>query len=267
MLAVIGAPIAVAVILLGPAVFELVFGASGGAGVMAALMAPWYWAALIVGPLSRVAICLPGSGLEADLRRDEPDHRRRLPHGRSRGGTDARGGRPALSLLQVLVYGVYFLILYYLVGRARRQRRAGSGPFELCFPPRKIARLRGMATIISATAVVDPRVVIGEVARVIGDYVILAEPAAIEGVLRVGRNAAIRSPVIYTGSTIGDRFQTGHGVMIRQANEIGSDVSVGSRSIVEHHVVIGDGARIHSNAFVPEISVIEEGAWIGPPSR
>jgi acetyltransferase-like isoleucine patch superfamily enzyme len=83
--------------------------------------------------------------------------------------------------------------------------------------------------------------------------------------LRIGIDARIRShTVIYAGTTIGDRFQTGHGVMIREANEIGSDVSVGTHSIVEHHVVIGDGARIHSNAFIPEFSVLEEGAWIGP---
>src|SRR4029079_12027216 len=58
--------------------------------------------------------------------------------------------------------------------------------------------------------------------------------------------------------------QTGHGVMVREGNEIGSDVSIGTHSIVEHHVVIGDHVRIHSNAFIPEYTVLEEGAWIGP---
>ncbi|HEX6868623.1 MAG TPA: acyltransferase, partial [Candidatus Limnocylindrales bacterium] len=62
----------------------------------------------------------------------------------------------------------------------------------------------------------------------------------------------------------GDRFQTGHGVLVREANTIGSDVSIGTHSIVEHHVELGDGVRIHSNAFIPEYSVVEAGAWIGP---
>jgi acetyltransferase-like isoleucine patch superfamily enzyme len=70
--------------------------------------------------------------------------------------------------------------------------------------------------------------------------------------------------VIYAGNRIGRGFQTGHGVLVREENDIGDDVSVGSHSVVEHHVRIGAGARIHSNAFVPEFTVIEAGAWIGP---
>ena len=63
---------------------------------------------------------------------------------------------------------------------------------------------------------------------------------------------------------IGDRFQTGHHALVREANTIGDDVSIGSLSVVEHHVTIGDGVRIHSQYFVPEFTVLEEGAWIGP---
>src|SRR5262245_10609290 len=123
-----------------------------------------------------------------------------------------------------------------------------------------------MPTSISETALVDPRAEIGEGA-VIGDFVILGRDALdpAHPPLRIGIDARIRShTVIYAGTTIGDRFQTGHGVMIREENQIGSDVSVGTHSIVEHHVVIEDRVRIHSNAFVPEYSVLEEGAWIGP---
>lgn len=123
-----------------------------------------------------------------------------------------------------------------------------------------------MPTSISTTAVVDPRAEIGD-GTVIDDFVVLGRQPLDTALqpLRIGIDANIRShTVIYAGTTIGDRFQTGHGVMIREENEIGSDVSVGTHSIVEHHVVIGDGARIHSNAFIPEFSVIEDGAWIGP---
>jgi len=123
-----------------------------------------------------------------------------------------------------------------------------------------------MRTIISNTAVVDPSSEIGEGAR-IGDYAVLGcdPPDNDLPPLRIGADARIRShTVIYAGTTIGDRFQAGHGTMIRESNRIGSDVSVGTHSIVEHHVVIGDGVRIHSNAFIPEYSVIEAAAWIGP---
>jgi len=103
----------------------------------------------------------------------------------------------------------------------------------------------------------------------VGEFVVLGvpprgwEPGALE--TRIGARATIRShTVIYAGNVIGDEFQTGHGVLIRELNQIGHRVSVGSHSIVEHHVVIGDDVRIHSNAFVPEYTVLEAGCSIGP---
>jgi acetyltransferase-like isoleucine patch superfamily enzyme len=123
-----------------------------------------------------------------------------------------------------------------------------------------------MSIIIARTAIVDSRVEIGDDA-VIEEYVILGSRtmAGELAPLRIGPGARIRShTVVYPASRIGDRFQTGHAAMIREANTIGHDVSIGTHSIVEHHVEIGDGVRIHSNAFIPEYSVIEEGAWIGP---
>ncbi|MBP7355144.1 MAG: N-acetyltransferase [Longilinea sp.] len=52
--------------------------------------------------------------------------------------------------------------------------------------------------------------------------------------------------------------------MIRELNNIGDDVSIGTHSIIEHHVEIQNGVRIHSNVFVPEFSILECDAWIGP---
>ena len=103
----------------------------------------------------------------------------------------------------------------------------------------------------------------------IGEYVIIGVPPQGEdpGELetRIGPNAVIRShTVIYAGNVIGANFQTGHGVMIRELNEFGDNVSVGTHSIVEHHVWIGNNVRVHSNAFIPEYSVLEDGSWVGP---
>lgn len=103
----------------------------------------------------------------------------------------------------------------------------------------------------------------------LGEYVVLGVPPRGEtpGSLptRIGRGAVIRSHgVIYAGNVIGENFQSGHGVMIREANRIGDNVSIGSHSIIEHHVEIGDGVRIHSNVFVPEYTVLEAGCWLGP---
>jgi acetyltransferase-like isoleucine patch superfamily enzyme len=102
-----------------------------------------------------------------------------------------------------------------------------------------------------------------------GDFVVVGEPprGRKPGELetRIGAGAVIRShTVIYAGNRIGHNFQTGHGVLIREENEIGDDVSIGSHSVVEHHVKIANGVRLHSNVFVPEFSVLEEGCWLGP---
>lgn len=113
-----------------------------------------------------------------------------------------------------------------------------------------------------------PGVTLGKSVR-IGQFVLLGvppagrEPGELETL--IGENSVIRShSVIYAGNRFGDNFQTGHGVMIRELNDLGERVSIGTHTVVEHHVRMGNGVRIHSNAFVPEYTVIEEEAWIGP---
>ncbi len=81
----------------------------------------------------------------------------------------------------------------------------------------------------------------------------------------IGNGAYIRShSVIYAGNRIGNYFQTGNKVNIRELNEIGNNVSIGTLTVIEHHARIGDNVRVHSQVFVPEYSVIEDDAWLGP---
>lgn len=124
-----------------------------------------------------------------------------------------------------------------------------------------------MTGTISETAIIHPGVELGDDAH-LDAYVILGQMpggAAEMDPLRVGPGATIRShSVLYAGSRMGARFQTGHGVMIREQCDFGDDVSIGTHSIIEHHVRLGNGVRVHSNAFIPEFSIVEDGAWIGP---
>ena len=81
----------------------------------------------------------------------------------------------------------------------------------------------------------------------------------------IGEKAILRShTVIYAGNRIGDNFQTGNKVNVRESNEIGDNVSIGTLSVIEHHIKIGNGVRMHSQVFVPEFTIIEDGAWLGP---
>ena len=118
------------------------------------------------------------------------------------------------------------------------------------------------------TAIVHPNVTLGECVE-LQDYAIVGVPpigariGELDTVL--GRGSLIRShTVIYAGNEIGAHFQTGHGVMIRELNQIMDDVSVGTQTVIEHHVKIGMSVRIHSRVFIPEYSVLDEGSWVGP---
>jgi acetyltransferase-like isoleucine patch superfamily enzyme len=120
---------------------------------------------------------------------------------------------------------------------------------------------------ISPLAVVHAGVELGDDAAV-DPFVVLGYRSAGSldaDVLRIGKGAVIRShTVIYAGSVIGDGFSTGHGALVRESNEIGNHVSVGSHSVIEHHVRLANRVRVHSGAFIPEFSILEEGAWVGP---
>lgn len=121
---------------------------------------------------------------------------------------------------------------------------------------------------ISNTAKIHTNVIIGENCT-IGEFVIIGEPASgLQSGQRetiIGENALIRShTVIYAGNRIGNDFQTGHAVVIREENEIGNNVSIGTGSILEHHIKVADNVRLHSNVFVPEYTVLEEQCWLGP---
>lgn len=83
--------------------------------------------------------------------------------------------------------------------------------------------------------------------------------------LEIGENALIRTEtVIYGDTTIGNNFQTGHKVTIRENNKIGNKVRVGTLSDIQHHCNIGNYVNIHSNVFVGEESKIKDFVWIFP---
>lgn len=83
--------------------------------------------------------------------------------------------------------------------------------------------------------------------------------------LCIGNQALIRSnTIIYGGSEIGDYFQTGHNVMIREKSIIGNHVSIGNYSDIQGSVKIGNYVRLHSNDRVEQFSQIDDYVWIFP---
>jgi len=121
---------------------------------------------------------------------------------------------------------------------------------------------------IATTAKIYPNVKLGKNV-IVEDFCIIGAPprGAKEGELEtiIGDNSIIRShTVIYAGNKIGNNFQTGNKTNIRELNQIGNDVSIGTLSVIEHHVILEDKVRIHTQAFIPEYSICKKGSWVGP---
>jgi acetyltransferase-like isoleucine patch superfamily enzyme len=81
----------------------------------------------------------------------------------------------------------------------------------------------------------------------------------------IGRDAVIRSgTIIYCDVTIGDGFQTGHNVLIREKTSIGDRVAIGTAAVIEGNCAIGDDVRLQSLVYIPTDTRIGHRVFIGP---
>jgi acetyltransferase-like isoleucine patch superfamily enzyme len=111
---------------------------------------------------------------------------------------------------------------------------------------------------------VKPRVGAGLVAD---DGVIIGYPSGRggSGSLLLGKGARLRSgTVLYHGARIGDRFETGHHVVVREDTVIGDHVSVWSNSVVDYGCHIAHRVKIHANCYLAQFTRIEHGAFLAP---
>jgi acetyltransferase-like isoleucine patch superfamily enzyme len=87
----------------------------------------------------------------------------------------------------------------------------------------------------------------------------------VDSELSIGHGARLRSgTIVYAGSRIGDRFESGHHVVVREQCEIGDDVSVWSNTVVDYGCRIGHGVKIHANCYVAQYTQIGDGAFLAP---
>lgn len=131
----------------------------------------------------------------------------------------------------------------------------------------------GADVTIGPGAVIYDNVFLGD-RCFIGANVILGEPTAElyrnSGAyenerLSIGADAVIRSgSILYAGTTIGDRFETGHRVTIREGAQIGKHVRVGTLSDIQGNCRIGNYVRLHSNVHVGQGARIADFVWIFP---
>ena len=83
--------------------------------------------------------------------------------------------------------------------------------------------------------------------------------------VRMGKMARIRlGTIIYADVQVGDDFQTGHHVMIREKTVIGNHVVVGTNTVIDGQVTIGDFVKIESNCYIPTHVSIGNRVFFGP---
>jgi acetyltransferase-like isoleucine patch superfamily enzyme len=102
---------------------------------------------------------------------------------------------------------------------------------------------------------------------VIDDGVLLNYPSSRASFepLELGEGARLRSgTVLYAGSVIGARFQTGHNVVVREDNHLDDDVSVWSNTVIDYGCRIGRGAKIHCHCYVAQFTVLGEDVFFAP---
>ena len=81
----------------------------------------------------------------------------------------------------------------------------------------------------------------------------------------IGKNAVIRSgTIMYCDVKIGDYFQSGHNVMIRENTKIGNRVAIGTSTVIEGSTVIGNDVSLQSMVYIPTDTVIGNHVFIGP---
>ena len=81
----------------------------------------------------------------------------------------------------------------------------------------------------------------------------------------IGKGAVLRpGTVIYCDVLIGDKFQSGHNVLIREKTTIGNQTAVGTSTIIDGNVKIGNNVSIQSMVYIPTNTTIGDNVFIGP---
>lgn len=103
---------------------------------------------------------------------------------------------------------------------------------------------------------------------VMDDGVVVGYPSAREGAredLVLGEGARLRAgTILYAGSIIGARLETGHHVVVREDCSLGDDVSIWSGSTVDYGCHVGSRTKIHCNCYIAQFTHIEDDVFLAP---
>lgn len=118
--------------------------------------------------------------------------------------------------------------------------------------------------VMTQNGIVYPNVKLGGNSRVDPGVILGFSETTKPQVTTIGKNSILRAyTVIYEGVCIGDNFQTGPHVLIRENNKIGNDVAIWHDVTISPGNVIGDDCRIHAGSFL-ELTTLGKKVFIGP---
>jgi len=81
----------------------------------------------------------------------------------------------------------------------------------------------------------------------------------------IGADSLIRShAIIYAGNTMGDHFQTGHRVTVRENTVFGHHCSLGTFDDIQGHSEFGNYCRLHSNVHIGMHSTLGNFVFVYP---
>lgn len=118
---------------------------------------------------------------------------------------------------------------------------------------------------MSNTGIVGSNVNLGKNCRIDTGVILgFSENKRSQEKTNIGQDSILRSySIIYSGVKIGNNFQTGPNVLIRENNIIGNDVVVWHGATLNPNNFIDDGCRIHAGCFLEE-TTLGKRVFLGP---
>lgn len=100
----------------------------------------------------------------------------------------------------------------------------------------------------------------------LGDFVNIGiYPRHVDEGVEIGKNSIIRSfSIIYKDIKIGEKFRTGHYVLIREKTRIGNNTAIGTNSVIDGNCIIGDCVSIQTRNYITWGTKIEDDVFLGP---
>ena len=81
----------------------------------------------------------------------------------------------------------------------------------------------------------------------------------------VGPGATIRSgSILYSDVVVGEEFNTGHRILVREETVIGDSVLVGTDTVIDGYSRVGSNVSLQTGVYVPSETTIGDRVFVGP---